>query len=66
MSVDEAIDALVTVATAVFPRGSQEEVDPDFNSKNLKNAIEDMLQTREVPVNSKMYEPDRPQTSCKV
>jgi hypothetical protein len=66
MSVDDAIDALVAVATAVFSQGSQEVADPEFNSRNLKDAIEGILRTREVPVTSKMYERDRPQTRCKV
>jgi hypothetical protein len=66
MNVNEAIDALITVATAIFPEGSQEVPDPEPNSKKLKNAIEDMLETRGLPVNTKMYERDSPPTRCKV
>jgi len=66
MNVDEAIDALINVATAVFAEESQDVVDSNSNSKNLKNAIEELLQAREIPVNFKMYEGDRPQARCKV
>jgi hypothetical protein len=66
MNVDEAVDALITVATTVFGEDSQDPVDPVTNSKHLKEAIEELLQTREIPVDSKMYERDRPQTRCKV
>ena len=66
MNVTDAIDALITVATAIFPEGSQEVPDPETNSKNLKEAIEDMLRTRGLPVNAKMYERSSPETRCKV
>jgi hypothetical protein len=66
MNVDEAIDALITVATAIFPEGSQGIGDPEANSRNLKDAIEDMLQARNIPVNTKMYERCQPQPRCKV
>jgi hypothetical protein len=66
MNVDKAIDALITVATAIFPEGSQGITDPGDNSRNLKDSIEDMLQARNIPVNTKMYERSRPQPRCKV
>jgi hypothetical protein len=66
MNVNDAIDALIAVATAIFPEGSQEVPDPETNSKKLKDAIEDMLQTRELSVNTKMYDRNTPQTECKV
>jgi hypothetical protein len=66
MNVEEAIDALINVATAVFSEESQDAINPNSNSKNLKNTIEEMLQTREIPAHFKMYERDRPQTRCKV
>ena len=68
MNVDEAIVALITVATAVFGEDSHNATSPELeaNSEHLKEAIEEMLQTREIPVNCKMYERDRPQTRCKV
>jgi len=66
MNVNDAIDALIAVATAIFPEGSQEVPDPETNSKALKDAIEDMLQTRGLPINAKIYERNSPQTECKV
>jgi hypothetical protein len=66
MNVTDAIDALIAVATAIFPEGSQEIPDPESNSKKLKDAIEDMLQTRGLPINAKMYYRNGPQTGCKV
>jgi hypothetical protein len=66
MNVNDAIDALIAVTTAIFPEGSQEVPDPETNSRKLKDAIEDMLQTRGLPINTKMYERNGPQTGCKV
>ena len=66
MNVDDAIDALITVTTAIFPEGSQDVPDPETNSKKLKEMIEDMVQTRGLLVNTKMYERGSPQTACKV
>jgi hypothetical protein len=66
MNVDDAIDALIAVTTGIFPEGSQDVPDPGTNSRKLKEAIEDMLQTRGLAVNTKMYERNSPQTACKV
>jgi hypothetical protein len=66
MTVDDAIDALINVATAIFTEGSQEVIDPETNSRKLKEAIEDMLQTKGLAVNTKMYDRSSPQTGCKV
>jgi len=66
MNVDDAIDALIAVATAIFPEGSEEVIDPETNSRKLKDAIEDMLQIRGIAVNTKMCERNSPQTGCKV
>jgi len=66
MNVDDAIDALISVAHSIFPEESQDVNNKERNSKVLKEAIEDLLQTRGVPLNAKMYEKDRPETRCKV
>jgi hypothetical protein len=66
MNVDDAIDALTAVATAIFPEGSQEVTDPETNSRKLKKAIEDILQTRGLAVSATMYERGSPQAGCKV
>ena len=66
MNVNDAIDALINVATAIFPEGSQDVANPEANSKKLREAIEDMLQTRRLGVKTKMYERNSPQIGCKV
>jgi hypothetical protein len=66
MNVDDAINMLITVATTIFPEGSQETPDPEVDSRKLKEAIEDVLQTRGLPVNAKMCERNSPQAECKV
>jgi hypothetical protein len=66
MNVDDAVDALLNVAAAIFPEGSQEVANPEANSEALKETIEDMLQTRGLAVNTKMYERNNPRTGCKV
>jgi hypothetical protein len=66
MNVDEAIDALINVASAVFAEESQDVIDPEANSEHLEESIEEMLQTRGIPFNAKMHERDHPQTRCKV
>jgi len=65
MNVDEAIDALISVAHSIFPEESQDVNDKERNSKVLKEVIEDLLQARGVPLNAKMYEKDRPEMRCK-
>jgi hypothetical protein len=52
MNVDDAVDALINVATAIFPKGPQEVANPEVNSEKLKEAIEDVLQTRGLAVNT--------------
>jgi hypothetical protein len=68
MTVDNAVDALINVATAIFPERSQEAAKPETDSEKLKESIEYMLQARglAVDVDTKMYERNSPQTGCKV
>jgi hypothetical protein len=66
MNVNEAIDALIAVATVIFPESSQGVADPETNLRGLKDAIENVLRTRGLPVNTKMYDRNSPQTGCKV
>jgi hypothetical protein len=66
MNINEAIEALLDVAFAVFPEGSQQTLNLGANSDKLKVAIEGMLQARQIPLGTKMNEPSRPQTGCKV
>jgi hypothetical protein len=66
MNVDEAIDALVSVATAVFPYEVPEKCDSETNMKHLKEAVENMLQARQIPHDTKMNDKDGPSVKCKV
>jgi hypothetical protein len=66
MNINEAIEALLNVALAVFPEGSQQTANSEANSNKLRVAIEDMLQTRQIPLDTKMNDPSRPQMRCKV
>jgi hypothetical protein len=66
MNVNEAIETLLDVASAIFPEDSQETPDLEVNTSNLKEAIEGVLQRRAVPLKTKMNDPNPPPTSCKV
>jgi hypothetical protein len=66
MNVSEAIDALLDVASAIFPEDSQQTADLELNTSNLKEAIEGLLQRRAVALDTKMNDPNRQSTRCKV
>jgi len=66
MNVEDAINAVITVAKAVFPEGSHDRDEQETNSKIIREAIEDLLQTRGIPLDTKLYEKDRPPGRCKV
>jgi hypothetical protein len=66
MNITQAIDAVVAVASVVFPEGSQEAINQSENSENLKAVVEGMLRAREIPLDAKMYGPTRPPSTCKV
>jgi hypothetical protein len=66
MKINEAIEALLDVALAVFPEGSQQTANSEANSNKLKVAIKDILQARQIPLDTKINEPSRPRIRCKV
>jgi hypothetical protein len=66
MNVSEAIDTLLDVASAIFPEEPQQTPDLEMNTSNLKEAIEGVLQRREVSLKTKMNDPNYPPTNCKV
>ena len=66
MNVDDAIDALLAVASAIFPEGSQEVIDRDRNTEKLKEEIENLLEKRSISPNTKMNEQNSPPVRCKV
>jgi hypothetical protein len=66
MNINQAIDAVVAVASVVFPQGSQEAINQIENSENLKAVVEGMLRAGYIHLDAKMYEPTRPPSTCKV
>lgn len=66
MNVDEAIEGLVSVASAVFPNNSYQDIDPELNMKNLRAAIEEILQARSIPLETPMHDKQQPPQTCKV
>lgn len=65
MSVNEAIDALLDITAAIFPDNPEDAIDLDINAKNLKDAIENMLEARNIVLETKMDE-TRASAGCKV
>ena len=66
MNINQAIDAVIAVASVVFPEGSQEAINQAENSENLKAVVEGTLRARDIPLNAKMYERSRPPSRSKV
>jgi hypothetical protein len=66
MNLNEAVDMLLEVASAVFPEEPQQAIDHDTNTKELKKAVEGILDARNIPLNTKMNDPQHPPTKCKV
>jgi hypothetical protein len=56
MNVDEAIDALLNVALAVFPNNPDSELDPETRTRRLRESVEGILQTRGIPPDRKMQD----------
>jgi hypothetical protein len=66
MNVDEATEALLDVALAVFPNGSQPDPDPEVRMEKLSESVKNILQTRGIPPDRKMQEKDEGCRGCKV
>ncbi|KIM30321.1 hypothetical protein M408DRAFT_324460 [Serendipita vermifera MAFF 305830] len=66
MNIDEAIDALIDITSSIFPDASMETIDQESNTKNLREAVESMLQARNISPTSKMNDEAREKTRCKV
>jgi hypothetical protein len=66
MNINEVVDTLLEVASAVFPEEPQPTIDHDFNTKELKKVVEGILEARGIPLHTKMNDPQRPPTKCKV
>jgi hypothetical protein len=66
MNYNETVDTLLEVASAVFPEEPQQTINSDANTRELKKAVESILEARNIPLNTKMNDPQRPPTKCKV
>jgi hypothetical protein len=66
MNVDQAIEEVVVTASALFRKGPQDIPDREENSIRLKQVVEGMIKARELSLDTKMYEPNRPQGKCRV
>ncbi|PVG04255.1 FabD/lysophospholipase-like protein [Serendipita vermifera] len=66
MHVDEAMDELAAIGNAVFPNGLDEIASPEFNTSRLRNAIEDLLRRRNLPIDMRLNDRNDPNMRCKV
>ena len=66
MTVEEAVEALLVIASTVFPEGSQAIVDRERNTKNLRGAMDNLLEERGISLGTKMNVQNPPSGRCKV
>jgi len=67
MSMNQVIDAVVAVASAVSPEGhTREAINQKENSQNLEAILKGILRARDIPLDSKMNDPQRSPTKCKM
>lgn len=66
MNVDQAIEEVVAIGSALFRKGSLDILDREENSYRLKQLIECMIKAEDISLDTRMYEPNRPQGRCKV
>jgi hypothetical protein len=65
MPVSEAIEELVTLGTLLFPDGQEVVPSLEENSKRLKEAIEDMLERHNCPIDIKLKDSRFSGSQCK-
>jgi len=66
LNYNEIVNTLLEVATTVSPEGSQQTLDRDANTDQLKKIVESILEAMNVPLDTKMNDLQRPPTRCKV
>ena len=66
MNVDEAIDALLNVALAIFPDSSHPDPDQETRTRELNESVKSILQIRGIPPDQKMQETSEKSVGCKV
>lgn len=66
MSVSQAIEELVILGTTLFPPDREEPQTAEENSKGLKEAVEEMLERQQLPVDIKLKDNRLPGSQSKV
>ena len=66
MNVDQALDAILTIVSAVFPYDPEAEITAETNTRNLVAAVEDMLQAIGVPLDTRLHDKRLANPKCKV
>jgi hypothetical protein len=66
MSVEDTIEELAKIGTAIFPQEANEIATPEANMTALRGAIEDMLQRHQHPVDIKLNDEMLRDSRCKV
>jgi hypothetical protein len=66
MNVDEAIEALLDVALAIFPVNSRPGSDSEARTKWLSDSVKNILQARGIPLDQKMQDARDDSVGCKV
>jgi hypothetical protein len=66
MTVDEAINALLSIVGVVFDSDLDAEASSESNMKMIRAAIEDMLRTRNIQTDTMMHDKRLQPVKCKV
>jgi hypothetical protein len=66
MNVDDATEALLDVSLAIFPDEAHHNSDMETNTRQLRDSVENILQTRGIPLDRKMQEKGQGLVGCKV
>jgi hypothetical protein len=65
LPVSQAIEELVILGTAIFPDGDEVMPTLEENSKQLKEAVEDMLERHNYPIDIKLKDSRFTGSQCK-
>ena len=65
MPVSQAIEELIILGTALFPDGQEVMPSLEENSKRLKEAVEDMLERHNYPIDIKLKDGRFSSSQCK-
>lgn len=66
MSVTQATEELINLGTALFPPEQEEMPSAEENSKRLKEAVEEMVERQQLPIDIKLKDARLPGSHCKV